>query len=341
MLHNPNWTAVPASLTALAAVFTLHASQAIADSCIAAPSGAAPKGQHWYFHLDRTSGKKCWYLRETIASRGAKAVASPRADDSEPAGAPARATGASPPQGNTTLQGRGAPDAGSTTSAADAAAAADAAPAASPPPPASEPAATQNAAPAWPDPPAAASPGVQEAPATPSAPAAWTSTDTRPNEIDEPVAQETRAGAAAPAGDGTTSSVVQDLLIVGAAAALAGAVSVAVAMLRRRKRRTAKSAAVMSSAWKAAAAAITKIAVLARPVRDKGKAKPAAPAFGFAPKPERQSAGPLKGQIRKDDPPPSTPIQVSLVPEQVTMVRPFVAPRRQERAGNDRRARAD
>lgn len=40
----------------------LRAESASADSCQAAPNGAAPAGQHWYFHVDREKGGKCWYL---------------------------------------------------------------------------------------------------------------------------------------------------------------------------------------------------------------------------------------------------------------------------------------
>ena len=33
-----------------------------ADACLAAPKTAAPGGQHWYFHIDRATRRKCWYL---------------------------------------------------------------------------------------------------------------------------------------------------------------------------------------------------------------------------------------------------------------------------------------
>lgn len=35
-----------------------------ADACQASPKGAAPQGKHWYYHLERSSGRKCWYLGE-------------------------------------------------------------------------------------------------------------------------------------------------------------------------------------------------------------------------------------------------------------------------------------
>lgn len=38
-----------------------------ADSCAAAPKGAAPAGQHWYYHVDRATRHKCWYLHAAVA----------------------------------------------------------------------------------------------------------------------------------------------------------------------------------------------------------------------------------------------------------------------------------
>ncbi len=34
-----------------------------APDCLAAPKDAAPQGQHWYYRLERTTKRKCWYLR--------------------------------------------------------------------------------------------------------------------------------------------------------------------------------------------------------------------------------------------------------------------------------------
>jgi hypothetical protein len=36
-----------------------------ADDCLAEPNSPAPAGSHWYFHLDRTTQRKCWYIRAT------------------------------------------------------------------------------------------------------------------------------------------------------------------------------------------------------------------------------------------------------------------------------------
>jgi hypothetical protein len=34
-----------------------------ANDCLPAPNSTAPKGTHWYFSLDRSTQKKCWYVR--------------------------------------------------------------------------------------------------------------------------------------------------------------------------------------------------------------------------------------------------------------------------------------
>ena len=34
-----------------------------ADDCLIAPNSSAPQGRHWYYHLDRSNQRKCWYLR--------------------------------------------------------------------------------------------------------------------------------------------------------------------------------------------------------------------------------------------------------------------------------------
>src|SRR4051794_39903839 len=47
-----------------------------ADECLSGPKGAAPKGSHWYYRIDRTTKKNCWYVRaETRQTPSAKALA--------------------------------------------------------------------------------------------------------------------------------------------------------------------------------------------------------------------------------------------------------------------------
>ena len=34
-----------------------------ADDCLTEPKSPAPQGTHWYYHVDRTNQRKCWYVR--------------------------------------------------------------------------------------------------------------------------------------------------------------------------------------------------------------------------------------------------------------------------------------
>ena len=36
--------------------------QSKADECLGRPGATAPKGSHWYYRLERPSGRRCWYL---------------------------------------------------------------------------------------------------------------------------------------------------------------------------------------------------------------------------------------------------------------------------------------
>jgi hypothetical protein len=40
-----------------------HHDLARADDCLAAPNSPAPKGSHWFYHLNRATQQKCWYVR--------------------------------------------------------------------------------------------------------------------------------------------------------------------------------------------------------------------------------------------------------------------------------------
>ncbi|MCA6123759.1 hypothetical protein J6500_17915 [Bradyrhizobium sp. WSM 1704] len=66
-----------------------------ADNCQSAPKGAAPAGSHWYYHLDRATKTKCWYLGEA-KNKAAKTVtaqqqAAPAPDATAADTAPAQA----------------------------------------------------------------------------------------------------------------------------------------------------------------------------------------------------------------------------------------------------------
>lgn len=45
-----------------------------AADCLTSPKGAAPQGQHWYYRLERTTKRQCWYLRAAGGKDGAKAA---------------------------------------------------------------------------------------------------------------------------------------------------------------------------------------------------------------------------------------------------------------------------
>ena len=70
-----------------------------ADDCLAEPNSPAPAGSHWYFHLDRTTQRKCWYIRATdqpaqpaaaqVTSDPASLSPAPPISPEKPAAAPA------------------------------------------------------------------------------------------------------------------------------------------------------------------------------------------------------------------------------------------------------------
>jgi hypothetical protein len=54
------------------------------DDCLAAPTGAAPQGQHWYYRLDRATKRQCWYVREQIDKTSQAAAPSASASTRAP-----------------------------------------------------------------------------------------------------------------------------------------------------------------------------------------------------------------------------------------------------------------
>jgi hypothetical protein len=97
--------AIAAVTFAASAIVLAPASNAApAETCLGAPKGAAPKGSHWYYHLERPSMRKCWYLAEKgrkTAQRAAVRSAPQAEPDEEPdtesaAPAPAANTAAVP-----------------------------------------------------------------------------------------------------------------------------------------------------------------------------------------------------------------------------------------------------
>jgi hypothetical protein len=91
-------TDLRAQVLTTAAEAATSATQAAADSCLAAPKGATPSGSHWYYRIDRTTKRQCWYLREESDRADDKfARAAPPASLPAPASSPAPSTAAAEP----------------------------------------------------------------------------------------------------------------------------------------------------------------------------------------------------------------------------------------------------
>src|SRR6516162_2715357 len=82
---------IPRPMGAIAPVATLlvwgvgaPTTTARADDCLAEPNSPAPAGSHWYYRSDRTTQRKCWYIRATDqqAQPVAAQATSDRADPS-------------------------------------------------------------------------------------------------------------------------------------------------------------------------------------------------------------------------------------------------------------------
>jgi hypothetical protein len=60
-----------------------------ADDCSSAPNSQPPPGTHWYYHLDRTKNRKCWYVapfgQKVHALRPATTAPQPAARDAQSA----------------------------------------------------------------------------------------------------------------------------------------------------------------------------------------------------------------------------------------------------------------
>ncbi|UPK30573.1 hypothetical protein IVB26_18615 [Bradyrhizobium sp. 195] len=185
-----------------------------AADCLASPKGAAPQGQHWYYRLERTTKRQCWYLRAAGDKASQTAQATPDAQDTDstaPQSAQnARAeyvasqTGAVPATPNTAAPApaaagapRVAPQQQPTAPVADTA---------------QQPAVTTR----WPD---AATPAVSPAPQPQPAPAAAAAPPSaKPAKPPAPTAPAAVDGSA----DKPTGSLQMLLLVIGGALALAG-----------------------------------------------------------------------------------------------------------------------
>jgi len=74
-------SAIFASLLAGASLTTITRGAAGADEeCLSAPKGETPQGSHWFYRMDRTSKRQCWYLRDE--GEKAAGVAAPKSPSS-------------------------------------------------------------------------------------------------------------------------------------------------------------------------------------------------------------------------------------------------------------------
>jgi hypothetical protein len=66
---------VASQIIAVAALTTVQASGALAaDDCATKPNLSTTKGGHWYYHVDRVTNRKCWFLLQQSAESPAAAI---------------------------------------------------------------------------------------------------------------------------------------------------------------------------------------------------------------------------------------------------------------------------
>src|SRR5947208_16398589 len=65
-LRTAHWVILPAFLVLMPATILLTSHSSIAEStgdeCRTKPGTSAPSGLHWYYRVDRTNNRHCWYL---------------------------------------------------------------------------------------------------------------------------------------------------------------------------------------------------------------------------------------------------------------------------------------
>lgn len=80
-------------LAAVSVSLSVTSGRAADDECLRAPNGTAPTGSHWYYFVDRSTGRHCWYLgaqgKKVRSARGSLLSDQQAAQPSEPAAEPA------------------------------------------------------------------------------------------------------------------------------------------------------------------------------------------------------------------------------------------------------------
>ena len=175
-----------------------------ASDCLASPKGVAPQGQHWFYRLERSTKRQCWYLR----AEGSKAASTTQtADGTQQPDSP-------PPQSVQNARAEYiAPQSGAAPIAQPAPAAAP--PSTQPAPAASNEPQQPTVTARWPDTTAAA------APPAPQPTAAAATASAQPPAAPAPVA----LAAADSATDKPTGSLQTLLLVIVGALALAGLIA--------------------------------------------------------------------------------------------------------------------
>ena len=68
-------SALVASILASLPLATIsHGATPAADECLAGPKGQAPAGSHWYYRIEQSSKRHCWYVRAQQEARGQTAT---------------------------------------------------------------------------------------------------------------------------------------------------------------------------------------------------------------------------------------------------------------------------
>lgn len=79
----PRIRTTPALLALLALAATSASRATRAEDCLAGPNAQAPQGSHWYYHFDRATHRKCWYIGPQHAQRASRHRAAERADGAD------------------------------------------------------------------------------------------------------------------------------------------------------------------------------------------------------------------------------------------------------------------
>lgn len=82
---------IPPNILVLGLAFALSSTQptfgaqTAANDCLASPAPSAPKGEHWYYRINRADGRHCWYLSSQTAPAARPRLATPHVASPNPA----------------------------------------------------------------------------------------------------------------------------------------------------------------------------------------------------------------------------------------------------------------